>query len=269
MKTIKTISLLLAAVSFVGYLLLGSTFGRVVDTAWRNTSEAAEAAIPLQFELDMLEADLDDAGGDLEERRQRVAELTVACEDLRREILSLEDQESRSLARLREVTSAYEATGFGVRPAVHGGEQLMPVRTAADLRVASAKTQQIRQGLELKRELLARREAALEQGQAAIASFAMRRQELQIALESRRMDLESTVLIDEVAIVPSADGALGQVEDRLSEVGRRIRVARVAAESRAQDPSAVLPDVPAEDVYRQALAVLEQARPGFAEHARY
>lgn len=269
MKTIKTISLLLATASVLGYLLLGSTFGRVVDTAWRNTSEAAEAAIPLEFELDMLETDLADAGGDLEERRQRVAELTVACEDLRQEILALEDQESRSLARLREVTSAYEATGFGFRPAVHGGEQLMPVKTAADLRVASAKTQQIRQGLELKRELLARREAALEQGQAAIAQFAMRRQELQIALESRRMDLESTVLMDEVAIVPTSDGALGQVEDRLAEVGRRIRVARVAAESRAQDPSAELPEMAVEDVYRQALATLEQSRPALAEQARY
>lgn len=258
MKTIKTISLLTLALLAVGYVVFGGVFGNMLGTAWRNTTKAAEAAIPLEFELDMVETELDKAATTLDGQRHRVAELEVACEDLRAEVAGLEERERAAMSDLRRHADAFEATGMGARAAVFDGRSLRPADVAGELRVASSRAQQLGRESALKRELLGRREKALEQARGAVTQFVTRRQELQVSLESRRMDLESTRLLSEVVTLPDASGSLARVEQRLDDVGRQIRIARSKAEAEAPAPTlgSASPGISAEEAYRQALDVL-------------
>lgn len=230
MNLLKTITILTISVTAAGALLFGGTFIDIADTAWRRTTEAAHDALGQDFELDMVETQLGEQSERIAEMRTRIAGLQVSCEDLRSELEHLTEERRSSLSALRSLTAAYEATGLGERAAVLNGRTINPEVVAADLRRTTARSDLLAQSLEIKTDLLQRRESALSQARNALDQFVGRHQRLEVALESRRIDLESVRLLQEQTPEIDDGSQLDEIQERLDRVGKEIRVNRLVAE---------------------------------------
>ncbi len=109
---IRVIIIGIVVVALGGFFLFGWGFPGIVSTAIRETQDAATDAIPLGFQLERAENELDKAADDLVSQTRQIAELTVGCTELQEEIAKLKDREATETRRVTYLSDAYEATGL-------------------------------------------------------------------------------------------------------------------------------------------------------------
>ncbi len=212
------------ALTILGVVLFGTGFWSLAGTLLTDTQDAAEAAVPVEFQLKRVVHELKSAASDISEQSKRVARLTVDCQDLARDIKKNTANERTLVTKVRYLADAFESTGMGVRPAVFRGREIQPGVVSVELRSATSRLKETRRWHEMKVELLNRKRETLERAQEALFALKDRHSQLQIEIESCRTNIEYVKLVEADLGTDVESSHFSKAEKLLSDLDHRVRV---------------------------------------------
>ncbi len=225
--SLKSALLIVATLVAAGVLFFGGDFMSIADTVWQRTQNAAADALSLDFQLDRAQNELAKSATQIEDQKLRVAELDVACGDLEREVDKLSVQLRENKRAFIRLDDAYEAAEFGGRSTVYRGVAVEAHDIREQRELTANRVKETTRIAELKTQLLQSRLQALSQARAHLRRISTRYQEIQLAVETGRIDLECMRLLEQ-SVGRDVDAShLAAAETLTEEVSRQLRIHRI------------------------------------------
>lgn len=181
------------------------------------------------FRLDQAEMELSKADDAIHEQRRRVAELQVGSTEYSDEIARLTSRIDRSKVAFRTLDEAWERTGSGLRPVSVRGKLTQPIEIQSELERVAATIQKDMATLENRKQVQQARSEALKQATSHLNEIQQRRERVQLALDTSRVDLECVRLLQEAVGTDVNASDLALAEGIVREVSRELKVQRETA----------------------------------------
>ena len=229
MKTFKCVLIIVVFGAIGGYFLFGDSMISVGETVLHRTRTNMTKELGEGFRLDQAEMELSKADGAIHEQRRRVAELRVGSTEYNDEISSLSSRLDRMKVAFKSLDEAWERSGSGLRPVSVRGKLTQPVEIQSELERVAATIQKDMATLENRKQVQQARGEALRQATSHLTEIQRRRERVQLALDTSRVDLECVRLLQEAVGTDVNASELASAEGIVRQVSRELKVQRETA----------------------------------------
>ena len=226
MKILAFVAAVTCTLATAGWFLFGSNFGSVLDTAFARTRTEMNLKLGEDFRLDQATMELKNADQEIVEQQRRVAELRVSCDELKDEVQTLSARHKQQVKMFHALDDALSRSGNGTRPVAFRSQMVDPNALNTEIQSCSMQVKTTTQRLEVRKQLLKTRLAALDQASGFLSDIKKRRDRVQLAIETSRIDLESVRLLQQASGTDIDASALASAENLAREVSRELRIQR-------------------------------------------